>query len=242
MQVRPSVSLLPASPPRSARQAGLPLDAQYWRYVSRLAPWTLIATGALLGVAWSIRTHLDDPLDPAVLAAVTTAALSVVFEDDAYALTGPVPAPLWVRRLSAATVPVLVLFLSWVATVIVAISTSGDDRVASLPWWAMALEWSTVAASQLALGAMSARRHPGAVSILPGLILGLVWICAAGAPIIQRRLRPVETHPILWCVLLVAAAAWIALSSQEVRRGRAPVFWVRSLTEGAGNRTEKVGS
>jgi len=200
-----SATPTPTRPPRALA------NLHYWRYVSRLAPWTVVATGVLLGVAWASRTHLDEPLEMSVLAVVTTLPLCTVFDDGASAFTAAAPTPLWARRLSFMSGPFVVVTSAWAVTVAVA----GADS--SAPWWAVALEWATVAASQLALGAAAARRQPTNASVLPGLVLALIWFTSAGAPVLQRQLQPVRTHLVLWCGLLATAVAVIAASSRDRR-------------------------
>lgn len=187
---------------------------ELWRYASRLVPWTLIATSVLLGAAWSIRTHLDAANERSVVAVISTLALCAVFEDEAAMLTAATPTPLWCRRLPRATLPLVALGLTW-AIVVAAVATRHAGPTDTAPWWAMTLEWVTVATSQLAVAAVGARRPGLTGSIAPGLLLALVWLTAEGAPTLHRHLHPVQGHPWVWCVLLSAATATLIVASRE---------------------------
>jgi hypothetical protein len=79
----------------------------------------------------------------------------------------------------------------------------------------MTLEWSTVAASQLAVAAVTARRPGTTASIAPGLLVALVWLTAGAAPTLHRHLHEVRSHAVTWCALLTAALATIIAASQE---------------------------
>lgn len=189
---------------------------ELWRYASRLAPWTLIATCVLLGAAWSIRTHLDAANERSVLAVISTLALCAVFDDEAAVLTAATPTPLWCRALPRAAVPIVVLGLAW-AVEVAAAAARRTGPMDTAPWWAMTLEWITVAMSQLAVGAVIARRPGTTGSIAPGLLVSLLWLTAEGAPTLHRHVHPVHAHPVPWFVLLSVAAAVLVVASRESR-------------------------
>lgn len=186
-----------------------------WRYVTRLAPWPLIATCIAIGVLWAVRTHLDDALELSVLAVSTTLALSTVFDDDADEFTAATPTPRWVRSFESASGSLIVLALAWSATVAVVVTLGRGSPPE--PWWAMALGWMTIAATQLALSATMTRRQPTSGSMLPGLVLALLWMSTVAVPTFQRHLHPVHEHVPLWVGLLAAAVAITAVASRDRR-------------------------
>jgi hypothetical protein len=165
-------------------------------------------------MAWAVRTRLDVANERSVLAVISTLALCAVFDDDAAVLTAAAPTPLWARRLPRGAVPVLVLGAAWAVTVTtVAVRRAGPAEFT--PWWAMTLEWSTVAASQLAVGAVAARRPAAKGSIAPGLLVAVVWLGAEGASMLHRHFHPVQAHAPLWGGLLLCALATITAASRE---------------------------
>lgn len=208
----------PVEPPQGASpigHAGALRVPQHWRYVSRLAPWPLIVAGIVIGSTWAARSHLNSALDVTVLAVITTLALSRFFADDADAFTGAVPTPLWARRLSMAAGPLAVVAVAWALTV--AVTSGGGGRGEESPWWAMTFEWATVAASQLALGAAASRRSPASDSVLPGLLMALIWL-ATGVPLLHRHLHPVDAHVVIWFVLFAAAMSTVVVESRDRAR------------------------
>lgn len=208
----------PVEPPQGASptgRSGALRVPQHWRYVSRLAPWPLIAAGIVIGAVWAARSHLDSTLEVTVLAVLSTLALSSVFTDDADAFAGAVPTPMWARRLSRAAGPLMLVGGTWATTVAITAADDGRGRVA--PWWAMTLEWATVAASQLALGAAASRRSPASDSVLPGLLMALIWL-ATGVPLLHRHLHPVDAHVVIWFVLFAAAMSTVVVESRDRAR------------------------
>ncbi len=195
-----------------------------WRDVSRLVPWTLAATSLALGIAWAARSHLDVATERSLLAVLSTLALSAVFDDDARTLTGAVPTPLWARRMPAAAVPVVVLWIGWVAITVVVVALR-TGPVESAPSWALGLEWSTVAASQLAVASVVARRPGASSSIAPGLLVATVWLAAAGAPMLHRHLQPVHAHPNPWWALLIVSLLVVCGASSDPATGRLRRTW-----------------
>lgn len=191
-------------------------QAEYWRYTTRLVPWTLTATSILLGAAWAIRTHLDTANERSVLAVISTISLCAVFDDDAGVITSATPTPLWARRMPRAVIPLSVLAVAW-ALMVVGVAARRTGTVESAPVWATTLEWFTVAVSQLVVGAIASRRPGASGSIAPGLLVALVWLTAEGAPMLHRQMHPVRSHPALWCALLFVALSAIAVAAQERR-------------------------
>lgn len=193
-----------------------------WRDAARLVPWTLLVTSMALGAAWAVRSQLDVAVERSLLAVICTLGLCVALDDEAAELSSATPTVRWARRLPRAAVPVVVLLSGWTALV-VGVAATRTSPAESSPWWAWALEWATLAASQLAVAAVAAGRSATGGSIAPGLLLGLVWLAAAGAPALHRHLQPVEQHTHVWSVLMIAAAAVFVGASVEPLRhhGRA---------------------
>jgi len=190
------------------------LRPELWRYSTRLAPWTLISTCILLGAAWAARTHLDATNERSVLAVLSSIALCAVFDDDAAAVTNTTPTPRWARRLPRAAVPVAALATAW-ALIVVMVAARRTGPAELTPWWAMTLEWSTVASSQLAVGAIAARRPGSFGSIAPGLLVALVWLTVEGVPMLHRHLHPVREHSMTWVGLLALTMVTIAAAWHE---------------------------
>jgi len=191
-------------------------SSELWRYTARLVPWALTATSVLLGVGWAVTTRLDAANERSVLAVISTLALCAVLDDDARAFTVATPVPRWQRNLPRVVVPATVLGVAWAATValVTAAQTGPADPA---PWWAMTLEWSTVAASQVAIATVAARRPGTTGSIGPGLLVALVWLATEGAPMLHRYYHPVRLHAAVWLALLSATLLVIALASRDRR-------------------------
>ncbi len=187
---------------------------EMWRYSTRLVPWPLVAASTSIGTAWAVRSHLDTANERSVLAVISTLALCAVFDDQASAFTTATPTPLWARQLTRAAVPLVVLGLAW-ALVVAVVTRLHTGPVEAAPPWAMALEWCTVASSQLAVAAIGSHRAGSTGSVLPGLVVSLVWIAGGANPDLHSHLFPVSEQVAAWCALLCAASVIVAATSRE---------------------------
>lgn len=187
---------------------------EMWRYSTRLVPWPLAAASTSIGTAWAVRSHLDTANERSVLAVISTLALCAVFDDQASAFTTATPTPRWARQLTRAAVPVIVLGLAW-ALVVAAVTSLHTGPVEAAPTWAIALEWCAVASSQLAVAAIGSHRAGSTGSVLPGLVVSLVWIVAGANPLLHGHLFPVSEQVAAWSTLLCAASVIVAATSRE---------------------------
>jgi hypothetical protein len=157
---------------------------------------------------------LDAPIEATVLALITSIPLSVVLVDEAAALTAPAVVPLAWRRVVPAVLGASLATATWLLAR--AMAALLDDA----PWpgrWG-ALEWVTVAATQLAAGAVAARRRPASSSFGPGLLVGLLWTIVLAAPRLHQQLFDQADHAWRWLALLGAAAVVVGATSQDPAR------------------------
>jgi hypothetical protein len=196
---------------------------QLWRTELRLQPRTLLVTTLVLGAAWAVGSRLDTAFERSLLAVATTIALSTVLDDVAAAMTAASPTPLVVRRSVRAVVAVAVLAVPW-AVIGLAVGPLRGPFADTAPWWADALVWAAMAASQLALAAVRGGGRSGPGSTGPGVILALAWIALTGAPRIHERLEPVSDHVVPWVVVLAAGVAVFLAASSDPCRQR-PAQW-----------------
>lgn len=195
----------------SRRSAALTLP-ELWRYSARLVPWTFVITTLGLAVAWGMRSRLDTATERSVLAILSTLALCAVLDDPAVKFTKATPTALWARRVTRAIPPVMTAFLVWISMLLIA-PPGYEGPVESTPWWALALEWATLATSQLVVAALLALRAGAGSTVAPGMFVALLWLTAERLPALQRNLHPVSIHVWMWCALAAAGVgALVALS------------------------------
>lgn len=182
------------------------------RFRLRLLPLSLLAAGAVTGVAWAAATDLETATQRSLLALVTTMALSTVLHDAAGALTGASPTSRRRQMIASASAALVPAFLGWLVVVQVWAPARGVTA-------ALTLEWVTVAMVQLAAGAHTARWTDDP-SAGPGLVVGLVWFAVGAAPRVHDRLHPVGDHLATWAALLavLAGCAWAAGTDPAARR------------------------
>ncbi len=80
------------------------------------------------------------------------------------------------------------------------------------------LEWSTIAASQLAVATVASRRRPERESFGPGLVVGLAWYATVAAPHLHTTLFDPPDHPWRWVALLATFIGIIVVTSLDPAR------------------------
>lgn len=180
------------------------------RYTGRQLPTGVLAATGAIGMAWAVATRLDTRFERTALASLTTVGLSLVCADRAHAMTAASPTPLRRRRVRPAILAVSAMLVFWAAAGATAAVVYPDRP--HLGRWDL-LQWVVVAASQLAVGGLTAIRRPDDPPIAPGAFVAAVW-CAFTAGRIHETLYEVAEHPVTWIALGVlftatAAAAWL---------------------------------
>ena len=188
----------------------------------RALPVGTLAGIAGLSLAWSLGSRLNSGTERSMLIGLGTVGLSMVFGDHARAVTAPSPTALRIRRRVAGALGITLVFFSWIIARFAAASMF--DVTAAPGRWEL-FELVVVASSQLALGAMLARRSD-ATSIGPGLLVAMAWMFLGGAPRIQERLYDVGDHPWTWMALLAGFALMTAAASTDPARR-----WVTFMTD-----------
>ena len=178
------------------------------RYTVRQLPGGVLAASAMVGVGWAIATRLDTTFERTVLAAVTTFGLSLVCADRAHGMTAASPTSLRRRRSFPVVLAASAMFASWAAAGATAalIHPAGSH----LGRWDL-LQLVVVAASQIAVGALTAIRRPNDPPIAPGAFVAAVW-CAFTAGKIHQTLYEVADHPVTWIALGLVFTATVAAS------------------------------
>jgi hypothetical protein len=191
--------------------------AGVWRQELRLQPWTFIGATVALGAAWAAESHLDVSIERSLLVLVTTVALAVALVDAASPLTAASPTPLVLRRATRAVIPLGILAGSWIMMLVV-VSSLTPEPVEPTPWWAAALEWATVAGTQLAVAASPRASDGSTRSVAPGAMLALAWFAAIQAAPTHARLYPVADHTSVWVTILCVAVLGFAVCSTDPAR------------------------
>ncbi len=177
------------------------------RYTARTLQVGVFVGIATLATAWAFGSRVNVTSERTMLIALSTIGLSMVFADPAGAVTSPSPTPLVARRLLAAAMGVTLAFAPWVVVrTIVALF----PETAMPTGWEF-LEWATIATSQLALGAATARTGRDA-SIGPGLFLAMLWWVLTAAPRAHEWLYEVGQHGWIWFAMI---GAFVFLASAQ---------------------------
>ncbi|MEZ5380748.1 MAG: hypothetical protein R2754_03010 [Microthrixaceae bacterium] len=197
--------------PGSATPTGGPAGLSLWGVGRRLLPVATYAAWGVICGAWAVASGLDAPIETTVLAILASVVLSVVFVDAAAAVTAPSVLTLMRRRFVAALLGTGLATTTWLAARCLAAAFGGG------PWpgrWAL-LEWSTIALSQLAVGALASTRRPDSTSFGPGVVLGLVWYLVVAMPRSHEALFDPQDHPLEWSVMLATALLIAMLASRD---------------------------
>ncbi len=189
-----------------------------WAYGRRLFQ---IATFVAFGVvccSWAAASRLDAPIEVTVLCIIGTIALSIVLVDPVAPLTAPSLLPLGWRRVIPAVFGLGIGTSTWV------IARSLAAATGPAPWpdgWSL-LEWATIAASQMAVGAVLARRRPDSVSFGPGMVVALSWYIVVASPRLHQQLFDPPDHLWRWLALLATFTVVACVASMDpARRFRA---------------------
>lgn len=169
-----------------------------WRYQSRLFPVVTFLAFAGVCCAWAVTSRLDAPIESTVLAIIASIGLSIVLVDPAAPVTAASVVDLRWRRIPPWLIGLGLASAMWLLGRILA---SGVRAAPAPDGWAI-LEWSTIAASQLAVGAVRSRRRPESTSFGPGILVGLLWYIAVSAPRLHQLLFDPSAHLWRWLSLL----------------------------------------
>ena len=199
-------------------------EPELWTYGRRLFPIATFLSLAIVCFAWAVASRLDAPIEGTVLCILGSIALSIVFVDQAAAATASSVVPLWRRRVIPALLGLGVGMATWVVARYVAAAIGP----APVPDGWEALQWMTIASSQLAVGAVATRRRPGSMSFGPGVLVGLAWYLAVAAPRIHPQLFDPRDHLWRWLALLAAFAAVASAASLDPAQRFRADRWVRA--------------
>jgi hypothetical protein len=194
----------------SPRRGRTLVQRSHWGYVLRLSPTATLAAVAAICCVWAVAGELDTAIERTTLAILSTVGLSIILVDAAAELTAPSVVALGWRRLAAGSIGVAATFVTWWSAR--ALAAAAGTRVPMVGRWDL-LEWSTIAASQLAVAAVVARNRPARLTFGPGLLIGLAWYVVVSAPGFHTSLFDPVDHAGRWVALLAAFLTVTAATS-----------------------------
>jgi hypothetical protein len=182
-----------------------------WADEGRLFPIPTFLSLAVISCAWAATSRLDSPIEGTVLCILASIGLSTVFVDRAAAVVASSVVPLWLRRAIPALLGMGLATATWLVArfLAVAIGPAPDPD-----GWNV-LEWATIASSQVAVGAVAARRRPDSMSFGPGVLVGLGWGVAVAAPRLHPQLFDPQEHLWRWLTLFAASVAVASAASLD---------------------------
>jgi hypothetical protein len=158
----------------------------------------------VLAVAIAVVARLDSELEAAMVAAATTIGLGATLADPAASFTDTSPEPRPVRR-ARSLLPGLAASLGVWVGVTVGAAAAFDPTPAPGRW--STLVWVALAATQVAVGSLGARRSIHEPGLGPAAIVALGFFSPFFVPRLGEWLLPVPEHGDRWGLIAVGAVA-----------------------------------